>query len=210
MSATNRKQDKRKKNDNYPTPAWATRAILSRLKPTGSILEPCIGEGSIVLADHPFPADDQARRWYGVEIRQETYDCLNVMYNEGKLEGFTIRDFFSVLPMPAPFPEIFDWVITNPPYSMAEEFIKRALEYAPVVVMLLRLNFLEGQKRSEWMSRHVPDVFVLSKRPNFLKGQIDPDTGKPFGGDACAYAWMMFYRHERTSGSIEVLRIEEG
>ncbi len=203
MSATGRRKVRRQ-HDVYATPAWATRAIIERLKPTGNILEPCIGEGAIVSAGL-----SQAREWYGVEIRPEAKDYLELMYHENKIGGYLIRNFFEGPMLHINFPEIFDWVITNPPYSLAEQFIKRSLEFAPVVVMLLRLNFLEGQKRSEWMSKHVPDVFVLSKRPNFLKGQIDPETGKLYGGDACAYAWMMFYRHERTSGSVEILQVQE-
>lgn len=204
MSAT-RRLSKRKSYDNYPTPSWVTKAILNRLKPTGYILDPCIGEGAIVSA-----GQHELRAWCGVEIREEAYGLLDLMYREGKLAGFVIRDFFDDKTLfPVPFPDVFDWVITNPPYSLAEKMIKRSLQFSPLAVHLLRLNFLEGQKRSEWMSRHVPDVFVLPRRPNFLKGQVDPVTGKPYGGDSCGYAWMMFFRHERTVGNIEILKVND-
>jgi hypothetical protein len=40
-------------------------------------------------------------------------------------------------------------IITNPPYSLAEQFVEVALERAPLVIMLLRLAFLESEKRSD-------------------------------------------------------------
>jgi hypothetical protein len=39
-------------------------------------------------------------------------------------------------------------VVTNPPYKRANQFVAHALQLCPRVVMLLRLAFLEGQRRS--------------------------------------------------------------
>ena len=35
----------------------------------------------------------------------------------------------------------FDLIFTNPPFSIAQEFIEKALGMAPTVIMLLRINF---------------------------------------------------------------------
>lgn len=74
-----------------------------------------------------------------------------------------------------------DVIVTNPPYSLALEFISHALFVSPNVYMLLRLNFLASQKRSVWFRQHEPSaLFVLSRRPSF--------TG--IGTDATDYAWF--------------------
>jgi hypothetical protein len=89
----------------------------------------------------------------------------------------------------------FDWedkvdvIITNPPFSLAKEFIDHSLKNAKCVIMLLRLNFLASIKRYEWWSGIPPTaLYVLSKRPSF--------TGS--GTDATDYAWFIW----DTSGSI--------
>ena len=40
-------------------------------------------------------------------------------------------------------------IITNPPFMLATEFVRHALELVPRVVMLLRLAFLEGVGRGD-------------------------------------------------------------
>ena len=77
-----------------------------------------------------------------------------------------------------------DVVITNPPYSLAQEFFTKALGGAGVVVMLLRLGFLESMKRWEWWQNHpLTSLLVLSKRPSFT------DDGKT---DGSGYAWFVW------------------
>lgn len=72
-------------------------------------------------------------------------------------------------------------IITNPPFSLAQEFCDHAIRHAPDVIMLLRLNFLGSQKRAKWWTKHEPTaLFVLAERPDF--------TGD--GGDSCEYAWF--------------------
>lgn len=79
-----------------------------------------------------------------------------------------------------------DAVITNPPYSMAQEFVEKALEDADVVIMLLRLGFLESMKRWEWWQDNPIDhLIVLSKRPSFTE---DNKT------DGSGYAWFVWDR----------------
>jgi hypothetical protein len=76
-------------------------------------------------------------------------------------------------------------LVTNPPYSLAAEFIQRALErYRKSIdcAFLLRLNYLGSQKRAAFHREHPSDVFVLPRRPSF--------TGK--GTDATEYAWFVW------------------
>lgn len=77
-----------------------------------------------------------------------------------------------------------DFVITNPPYSLAQEFVEKSLTEAPVVVMLLRLGFLESLKRKEfWEKNPLTSLIILSKRPSFT------EDGKT---DGSGYGWFLW------------------
>lgn len=85
--------------------------------------------------------------------------------------------------------DYFDWegtsdlIITNPPFSLAQEFIDYSISKSKVTIMLLRLNFLGSIKRYEWWSNSPPTaIHVLSKRPSF--------TGS--GTDATDYGWFIW------------------
>ena len=47
------------------------------------------------------------------------------------------------------FVKIDGCIVTNPPYQLAHQFVKKALELSPLVVMLLRLQFLNSARRSD-------------------------------------------------------------
>ena len=80
----------------------------------------------------------------------------------------------------------FDYIIGNPPYSLAQEFLEKCFEIAyenTKIIMLLRTNFLESKKRYDFWQKHpVNGLYVLSKRPSF--------TGK--GTDATSYSWFVW------------------
>ncbi|UYL84927.1 hypothetical protein pEaSNUABM55_00154 [Erwinia phage pEa_SNUABM_55] len=82
-----------------------------------------------------------------------------------------------------------DIVLTNPPYSLAQEFVTKALGEADVVIMLLRLGFLESMRRWEWWQQNpLTSLLVLSKRPSFT------DDGKT---DGSGYAWFVWDKKNR-------------
>lgn len=77
-----------------------------------------------------------------------------------------------------------DCIITNPPFSLAKEFLEKSLEEADVCIYLLRLGFLETMKRKEFHQAHpVNHLVVLSKRPSFT------GDGKT---DGTGYAWYIY------------------
>lgn len=75
-----------------------------------------------------------------------------------------------------------DIAVMNPPFSLAIEFLRRAIKEVDTVAALLRLNFLGGQKRAEWHRCNPSDVYVLPRRPSFTGG----------GTDATEYAWFVW------------------
>lgn len=158
MSATHRGFT-REDQDSYSTPQYAIDLILDRIYLDRVLisLEPCRGEN------------------------RRIYNLLpgTVLWCEIK-ENLDYLDF--------PFDRIkdIDLILTNPPFSLALEFLKKSLSEAKTVIYLLRLNFLGGIKRKQFWDEHPPShLYVLAKRPSFF------DTG---GTDATEYAWFCWDR----------------
>lgn len=88
----------------------------------------------------------------------------------------------------------FDVVITNPPFSMAYEFIKKAKEVAKEkIIMLLPLSYLHGKKRFDdiWQDTEFPlkKVYVFTRYP-LLEDTVRLD-GKHKTG-MMVYAWFVW------------------
>jgi hypothetical protein len=81
-----------------------------------------------------------------------------------------------------------DIIITNPPYSLALEFLRKSLGEAYTVVYLLRLNFLGSVARKPFWDEHPPThLFTITPRPRFVNG----------GSDSCEYGWFIWDRGGR-------------
>lgn len=183
MSATGR-SDVRHAADFYATPAWCVRALLAEVPiPSGLWLEPCAGEGDIIAASGH-------KDWHAVELREECREKLNE-----SCQRLAIGNF---LTMPNPTPGGYAAIVTNPPYALAEEFIRKSIQIAPVVAMLLRLNWLGSQKRVAFLREYPPSVYVLPRRPSFTGG----------GTDACEYAWFVWRKYWAGNPEIRVLNPE--
>jgi hypothetical protein len=116
--------------DLYQTPPEATQALLRAEWLPRTIWEPACGPGAMVdvlrKAGHRVHASDVV-----------DYGC----------EGQWVQDFLTAERGPD------DWecptIVTNPPFKLAAEFVRHALDLgAPKVCMLLRLAFLESDRRS--------------------------------------------------------------
>lgn len=173
MSATNRGLE-RIEHDFYETPEWLTAAFLPHLWPNyyppSTVLEPAAGLGAIsrvVQAHWPAAVIDQM-------------DLVD-RGAPGVLQAdFLAEDFGDTR---------YELVITNPPYSLAQEFVTKALTLAPLVAMLLRINFLGGQGRAGWMRSHTHHLhtYITPRRPPFSVNK----HGK-LGTDATEYAWFVW------------------
>lgn len=196
MSATHRTKETREKSlDYYRTPKWCVEAIREHvphrladgLQQPPEIFDPCAGDGAILegfcnecdggplVAEHPLA---------GIELQPELVAKTKpISYDRGGSfpVSVAVRDALSEEPWGAK-----GHVVMNPPFNMAEAFIRRAIrEVAPhkgSVFALLRLGFLEGQARAALHLEYPSDVFVLPRRPSFTGG----------GTDASAYAWFQW------------------
>lgn len=169
---------KRRAFDFYPTPLHVASDALTFL-PEGftpqCILDPGAGTGVWGMASR--------RRWpnsliTGVELRTETPKPN--AYNFWMHQNFLLSTA-----TPA-----FDLVVGNPPYDVAEQFIRHSLnclEHGGYMVLLLRLAFLESQTRARALYRHTPPQSVVV-RANRVSFTGDGQT------NATAYAYFIWQK----------------
>ena len=195
MSSTkrNRPENPRSPTDFYPTPAWAVQRFLevSNL-PGGCWLDPCAGKGDLVKASNEIRTDIT----WKVNEPQE-----NNLMELRKLGLHTTATDYLIF-KPSEFKDV-NVIITNPPFKIAMDCIKKSFEFnASHVVFLLRLNFLASRGRAVFMSENTPDVYVLSSRPSFA------NNGKT---DSIDYAWFVWDKNKpiKTSGKIIILPKKE-
>lgn len=176
--------------DDFPTPPWATRALMEFLASRNiplqmmSVWEPAAGRGDMlgVLKQtfgrwegtdlYPYPIKDSWVR-HGVDfIGPSGLEFGRGMWGNGP-----------------------DWVITNPPFNVAKAFADTALAFARTgVALLCRLQFLEGGDRSgrAQLFREKPPAYVLQfcERVPMFKARLDPK-----GSTATAYAWFVWLHY---------------
>lgn len=195
MSSTNRGA-RRDSQDFYPTPSWCVDRLLEEVDPPGGTwLEPAAGRGDIVAAVSEKRCDV---RWKLIEAHRHDEDRAAYRRLGVLARDVHHRSFLDVAP--SDLKERIDVVITNPPFSLAMEFVTHAMTFKPgVIAMLLRLNFLATEGRAPFMRRHAPDVFVLPNRPSFTGGRKT---------DSIEYAWFVWPgARRRKSGRVRVLDV---
>lgn len=157
--------------DDFPTPPWATRALMAHpimRGQNGCVMEPAAGRG------------------YMARALGEYFDT--VYTGDVKNYGYHLNFVGSYLKMP-PYYNM-DWIITNPPFKLAEQFIDKALREAGTgVAMLVRTSFLEGVGRYERLYSRCPPSAVLqfAERVPMVEGRYDPKAST-----ATSYCWLVW------------------
>ena len=170
---------KRHAHDAYNTPSWCTEALIESIEipKTCRIWEPAAGDGAIVAT-----------------LKQHNFNVLATDIQTG-------LDFVTV----APEDQLYAGttaIITNPPYHIADRFIRQALRLMALrhglVAMLLRNEFDCAQKRADLFSNclHFDTKLVLTRRPRWIAGS----TGSPRHN----YAWFIW----RLSASEKIANIK--
>lgn len=172
-----------RKDDLYETPEVAVHALLKVEKLPHHIWEPACGPGAIVRvlrnAGHTVWATDLVD--YGCPQAQSGIDFL--------MERQTRIDVGAI--------------VTNPPFKLAGEFVAKALELAPQVVMLMRLAFMESEKRTPILDNgQLARVHVFRKR---LPMMHRADWVGRKANSGMAFAWFIWDRHH--SGPAALHRI---
>lgn len=169
----------RKPADLYPTPADVTYSLIpyvEDLLPVGSlILEPACGDGSMSL-----PLEEFGYRVDSYDLRP---DCG---YGKGGVDFLNLDNTYAV-----DRGYKYDAVWTNPPFKAASMFIERALQLAPVVVMLLKAQYWNTSNRMKLFRANPPLREInLTWRPAFL----EEERGKSPLMDCMWCVWQRGYQ----------------
>jgi hypothetical protein len=167
--------------DFFPTPPWATRALCEHVLPAVwrwpdrfacSAHDPACGEGHMALALEDYFRDVSAA------------DIFDYGYS-------SVADFLHPDTYPHGGEELqTDWIVTNPPFNLAAEFIRKALSIARRgVAMLVRMQFLEGEGRFDTIFRRRPPQMIaqFAERAPMHRGRWVIN-----GKSATAYTWLVW------------------
>lgn len=161
--------------DDFPTPPWATRALIEHVigDKSGiasmSCLEPACGVGHM----------SKVLKEYFAKVHDA--DVSNYGYGQ-------IRDFLKH----PDATDTYDWVITNPPFRLAEGFVIKALSIARVgVAILARTVFLESAGRYRAIFESSPPAIFAQfvERVPMVKGRLDKAATTATG-----YCWLVWQK----------------
>ena len=168
--------------DFYSTPPRDTEAFLavSGWDVRGSnIFEPAAGTGAILDACKA----RGAASGFGLEIDPDRAEKCRA-----KGYGVTTTDAILHGVDEVTFWRAADFLISNPPFTLALEFAERcarwAIRHRRPAALLLRLAFAETKGRAAFHAGYPSDLYVLSERPRFRTDRK--------GTDSTAYAWFVW------------------
>ena len=171
LAASNHSDTDRENNDYYATPPKAVEELLKREKFNHYVWECAVGGGHIA----------EVLKANGYDVK-----CSDII--DRKYDNTEIADFLHTERDKNDFARD---IITNPPYSMATEFVKHALDISmdgTKVAMFLKIQFLETKKRYELFKEYPPKkIYVFVNRVNCGKNGV-------FGKESSAvcYCWFVW------------------
>lgn len=167
----------------FPTPPWATRALIERvlrhLRREGqcqfqTAWEPACGEGHMAEVLREYFRAVEASDAFAYQYRGDA--SLTFQFDFLKDEGA----------------EKYDWIITNPPFRKSTDFVLKALDLAGTgVAMFVRLSWIEGVTRYEKLLRDQPPslLSIFTERAPLHKARWEPE-----GSTFTAYAWLVWIK----------------
>lgn len=123
--------------DDFQTPPHALDILLPYIKKDWIIWECAEGKGNLTKT-----------------LRDKGYNVIGSDILTGK-------DFLEWQP------EYFDCIITNPPYSIKDYFIKRCYEFKKPFALLMPLTALESETRQKYYRQQGLELIIPNKRYNF-------------------------------------------
>lgn len=141
-------------SNDFQTPPIALETLYKYLIPGSTIWECAAGKGNLVKA-----------------LEKKDFEVIATDILTG--ENFMTYE-----------PEYCDYIITNPPYSLKQEFLKRAYELGKPFAFLLPLTTFETAKRQDLFKKHGLEIILFDKRINF-----ETPSGKG-SGSWFATAWF--------------------
>lgn len=163
-------------NDNIYTPPYAVKPLLKYIPPHIKTIWECCDAGNSQITKI---------------LKQHNYNVIST----------DIRTGFNFLTDKPDFD--FDMIITNPPYSLKDEFLKKCYEYNKPFALLLPLTALEGINRNKLFRKYGISVIVYDRRINFTNW-----TSK----NGCWFntSWFIWKVGENNHLYFEELKFEKG
>lgn len=188
LGASNHTDNEREKNDYYATDPVAIDELLKKETLNHNVWECACG--GLHLANrlkelgYNVRTSDLIKR-----VDDDNIEVLDFLSYQGKYAGD---------------------IVTNPPYSLAKEFVLKALDIVNEgnkVVMFLKLLFLESQNRYEELFKLYPPkkIYVFSKR---VRCQINGDFSKNDNSAIC-YAWYVWEKGYKGLPQIDWINTKE-
>ena len=151
--------------DFYPTPAWATFALIENENFEGDIWECACGNGAMAKV-----LEETGCHVRSSDLHDRGFGEVGVDFTEAT--------------------DHVDNIVTNPPFNSAEAFVARGTKLArKKFALLLRLAFLEGANRARTIYSECPPsrLWVFSERITFY-----PVGAERKGTGTTAYAWFVW------------------
>ena len=181
----------RVENDFYATNPKAVNMILNKYNfYAQNILEPCVGQGHIAHVIDEFY--NHSKNITAIDIVDRGYP------------NTIVTDFLNYQTE-----KRYDGIITNPPYSLAKEFVEKGMELLTdngQMLMFLKIQFLEGAKRKDFFKKYPPKyIYVFTNRmATWNNGEpLDP-KGKRWATTMC-HAWFIWEKNSMTEPIIRWL-----
>lgn len=176
LGASNHSEKDREVNDYYATDPHSLKIFLKALKRDGvelhqNIWECACGEGHLskVLKDERYNVYSS--------------DLIDRGYTNNLIDFLEVQD-----------KNLKTDILTNPPYKYAQDFVAQALQVIEggyYVIMFLKIQFLEGQKRQElFKQKNLKYVYVNSCRQTCY---INGDMSKKMSSASC-YCWYIWQK----------------
>jgi hypothetical protein len=161
-----------RQDDLYETSASAVHALLKVETIPRRVWEPACGPGSIVRVLRA-----SGRTVLATDLHNYGQDIPPIDFLTTKL---SVSDDI-------------DCILTNPPYRLAQKFVEHALDHrVPLVVMLLRLAFLESERRTAILERSgLARIHVVRNRLPFMHRS---NWDGPKASSAIPFAWFCWER----------------
>ena len=170
--------DKAKTDDVYFTPSHIARVAMAELAMTFPDFEPvnCLEPGGGLCAH----LDQAVKIFPGISttsVDPNSYGEIDDVHEDLALDFMTWETN-----------EKFDLIATNPPFTLAHQFLEKSYDMLTddgLGLFLLRYSFVATLKRRElWRKVNLRYIWVLVPRPSFVS------DGK--STDACEYAYFIF------------------
>lgn len=162
--------------DLFPTPPWATRALCEHVISPEDMRRLIVWEPAAGMGHMSGPLAE----YFAAVAVSDVFD-----YGLGHQIGSFVGEGADVIQG-----QTADWIITNPPFKLADDFAERAVEIATRgVALLVRSVWAEGGDRYRRLFSVRPPTIIAQfvERVPMTKGRWDPTATT-----ATSYAWFVW------------------